>query len=252
MQNRYSPVRIRVAPPFIFHMPLNTAKLKEKIQFTSDVFELTFETPTTFNFEAGQFVTIKIADKTPPCFRAYSISSTPHENGNIFSTCLKIIEGGRGSNWLNNLKPGDPIEFLGPNGKFTFKGEKQKSLFVATGTGITPFNSIISDQLNKGNTNPIQLLFGLRHIENIFYQDFFESLAKKHPNFSYDITLSQPENNSWAGKTGRVTDTLKTMEIDTANTEIYICGLKAMIDEVLIILKEKSVPEKNIYFEKFD
>lgn len=233
-------------------MPLRTAKLKEKIQFTNDVIELTFETPEPFAFRAGQFTTFKVADKMPPCFRAYSISSSPSENGNTFSTCLKLIENGRGSNWLNTLKVGDGIEFLGPNGNFLYKGNKDNALFIATGTGITPFKAMIQDELKRGNKKNLQLLFGLRHISHIFYKDFFENLAKGHPNFSYNITLTKPENPDWQGKIGRVTEFLKTSDIDVQNTEVYICGLKVMIEEVVAILKEKGMAQEDIHFEKYD
>ena len=233
-------------------MPLRTASLKEKNQFTPDVIELTFETPDTFAFKAGQFITFKVTDKMPPCFRAYSISAPPRENGNQFSTCLKVIENGRGSNWLNSLKIDEKIEFMGPNGNFVFKGQKDNIIFVATGTGITPFNAMISDELKKGNKKNIKLLFGLRHISHIFYREFFENLAKQYPNFTCDITLTKPENSDWNGKVGRVTDILRSSDIDVNNTEVYICGLKVMIEEVVSILKEKGMPQENINFEKYD
>lgn len=231
---------------------MKTATLSDKKQFTPDVIELTFTTAEPFNFQAGQFVTLKIADQTPPCFRAYSISSCPQDNGNSFSTCLKIINNGRGSNWLNKLQIGDEINFIGPSGKFTFKNVKNTALFIATGTGITPFHAMIEDELNKGTTKKLQLLFGLRHISHIFYQGFFDELAEKHSNFTYDMSLTKPENPNWQGKTGRVTQTLKAMELDPEDTEVYICGLKEMINEVVAILKEKGLPEDSIHFEKYD
>lgn len=233
-------------------MALRTAKLKGKNQFTKDVIEITFETPDAFTFKAGQFVTFKVSDKTPPCFRAYSISSSPQNNTQGFSTCLKVLENGRGSNWLNSLKIGDNIEFLGPNGNFLFKGAKDNVIFIATGTGITPFNAMIDDELKRGNKKKMQLLFGLRHVSHIFYQDFFENLAKQHQNFTYDITLTKPENTDWQGKIGRVTDLLKSTALDPQNTEVYICGLKVMIEEVVNILKEKGLPQEHIHFEKYD
>lgn len=233
-------------------MPPRVAKLMEKNQFTQDVIEIVFETTETFNFEAGQFVTIKIEDKTPPCFRAYSISICPEENGRNFATCFKVIEGGRGSNWLNALKIGDTINFIGPSGKFTFKNPDKNAFFIATGTGITPFNSMIEDQLKKGGKSKIHLLFGLRHIKNIFYKNFYDNLAKQYDNFSYTITLSQPENENWQGSVGRVTAVLEKSDLDTKNTDYYICGLKAMIDEVVGILKKKGLPDETINFEKYD
>lgn len=233
-------------------MPLTKAKVIGQTKLTDDIFEVKFETLEPFNFQAGQFITIKIADNIAPCFRAYSITTCPEKNGKNIDICLKFIPGGRGSTWLSQLNPGDTVEFLGPSGKFIFKGEKEKILFVATGAGIAPFNSIIEDQLKKGNKKTIHLLFGLRHIKDVFYKDFFENLAKKYKNFTFDLTLTKPEDNSWKGSTGRVTPILEKMEIDTKNTEVYICGLKDMIKDVTEILQKKSLPKEAINFEQYD
>ncbi len=233
-------------------MPPRIASLSKRIEFTDDVVELHFESEDLFKFEAGQFVTFKIEDQVPPCFRAYSICTCPGENKNHFATCLKVIEGGRGSNWLNSLKIGDKLNFIGPSGNFTFKNPEKNAFFIATGTGITPLISMISDQLKNGNKNQIHLLFGLRHISHIIYKDFFDGLVAKYSNFSYEITLSRPENESWKGKVGRVTKTLNECDLDPKNTDYYICGLKAMIEEAEEILKSKDVPEEAIHLEKYD
>ncbi len=111
---------------------------------------------------------------------------------------------------------------------------------------------MIEDELKKENTKKMHLLFGLRHIKNIFYKDFFQNLANQYKNFTYDIVLSRPEDDSWQGKTGRVTGILQEMDLDLENTEVYICGLKVMISDVVEILKEKGLPEKQIHLEKYD
>lgn len=234
-------------------MAINTATIIEYKKLTEDVFELSFKPENPINFSAGQFITFKIDDAAPPCFRAYSISSSP-QNPAQMEVCVKIVANGRGSNWLNKLKINDKVQFIGPNGKFVFNAAPDKKvLFIATGTGIAPFKSMIEDQLlSKNNKQQMHLLFGLRHINGIFYKELFEDLAAQHPNFKFDLTLSRPENGDWPGKTGRVTDLLQQIEIDPRQTEVYICGLKDMIESVGAILKEKGLPEEAVHFEKYD
>lgn len=231
---------------------MKKAQVTKNIAFTEDVFEIHFRTEEPIKFQAGQFVTIKIADKIPPCFRAYSIATCPKQDCHEIKTCVKVVPFGRGSLWLKSLKEGASLDFIGPSGNFVFKNPKHKSFFIATGTGITPFLSMIEDQLEKGNSQAIHLLFGLRHIKNVIYQDFLAELRQKYPNFSYDITLSRPENGGWKGKTGRVSFVVENSEIDTADTDYYICGLKEMITDVRQILQKKSVPEQSIHFEQYD
>jgi len=237
----------------IHTMPQNTAKLTRHTQLTNDVFELTFETENRLKFAAGQFITIKIEDKNQPCFRAYSICSAPQKNNNKFDICIKLIKDGRGSNWLNNLQIGEKINFIGPTGKFTFKETAKDVLFIATGTGIAPFKSMLEDSPSGSPKNKITLLWGLRNTESIFYKKFLNKIKEKHENFSFTITLSDQENNiKWQGETGRVTDFLLKTKIDSKNTETYLCGLKEMIEEVSAILQKKGLSKEAIHFEQYD
>lgn len=230
-------------------MSLKQAKLIERKDLTYDVFELTFEADQTVEFSGGQFITIKIDDKVPPCFRAYSIASSPAQSTR-FKLCIKLVPEGRGTNWLNKLNVSDQINFIGPNGNFIFKNQAEKAFFIATGTGLAPFTSIIEEEQKKGNTKRMDLLFGVRHQKDLFYLDWLEEL-KSNGNFDYKPTLSRPETD-WEGTSGRVTEVLKNSVLDKENTEYYICGLKNMIDDAVAILKEKGVNEENIHFEKYD
>ncbi len=257
-------------------MNFKTATLTKHTPLTYDVFELAFETEdTNFQHEAGQFVTIKVpqpekAPNAPPLLmRSYSISSRPAPGH--FELCIKQVENGRGSTYLNSLKPGEKISFLGPLGHFTFKSSPEKRiLFVATGTGIASIKSIIEDQLkhrlkstNASTAAPrqFQLLFGARHIKDIFYKTELDALAKKYPNFKYTLTLSQPESPDWetqGGKIGRVTAHLEKLELkpdepfDPKHTDAYVCGLKDMVLQVTEMLQQKGLPKEAVYFERFN
>lgn len=231
-------------------MPLTKASIKRKANLTHDVIELELQVEGEFEAEAGQFVNFKVTDKVPPCFRAYSLASKPKDG--IFDLCIKVVEGGRASNWFNNLELGATVEFLGPSGKFVFQGTKKKHLFVATGTGLAPFRSMLQEQVLKRPDEEFILVFGVRHISDIFYRETFEELAKQHVNFKFCLTLSQPEDENWAGERGRVTELLGKLELDVANTEVYICGLKAMIHDVCEQLKGLGFIDDQILFEKYD
>lgn len=232
---------------------MKIAKIIKNEKLTEDVYRLILESNEPFEFEAGQFITIKIDDQDKPCFRAYSIASSPNDDKKTFELCIKAVEGGRGSVWLNSLDPGEEVTFLGPSGKFTFKTPAEKEVvFIATGTGVAPFRSMIEDQLKKKNTHKITLLFGVRHEKDIFYQKLFQKLASEHENFNFEITISRPENKEWTGNIGRVTTLLEKITTDLSKCESYICGLTDMINSVTEILKEKGCSEESIHFEKYD
>lgn len=238
-------------------MPLQKATLIKKHSLTDDVIQLDFQTSSEISYQAGQFISVKIEDNpTSPCIRGYSISSYPLPSKNYFSLCVKIVENGRGSNWLNQLKENQEIQFLGPNGKFLFEPQPNTKtiLFIATGTGIAPLKSMLEDQLiNKNNlTQKFHLLFGVRYIKEIFYQDLFQNLANKFPNFTYEITVSRPEEENWSGTKGRVTNLLEKLELDTTSTEAYLCGLKDMLTEVTSILESKGLSLDKVHKEQYN
>ncbi|MBI4235328.1 FAD-dependent oxidoreductase [Candidatus Peregrinibacteria bacterium] len=230
---------------------INSAKVVQNITLTHDVFELTLETKSDFSFTAGQFINVKINDGAPPCFRGYSIASKPEDN-NQFRLCIKKIDGGRGSTWLQSLKNDAEITFLGPIGKLTLNPSNKKVIFVATGTGVAPFAGIIEEALLKGNNQEMALYFGLRHEKDIFYRAKFEELAQKYRNFKFNLTLSRPENPDFKGHIGRVTSMLDELTIDPENTEIFICGLKDMLQEVNSIFLGKGMKPENIHLEQYD
>jgi ferredoxin-NADP reductase len=232
---------------------MEIAVVLENTPLTNDVFELTLNPTSTISFFAGQFINIKIADSESPCFRAYSIASSPADAQNI-KLCIKVVDGGRGSNWLKKLKIGDTIDFVGPVGNFLLHSSQDREVFfVATGTGIAPFKSMIEDQLlAKQNSNQkMTLLFGLRQMKDIFYEDEFKNLANKHKNFEFQLALSQPEDSTYDGKTGRVTNFLEEIPFDPNKSDFYICGVKNMIESVKDLLLNKGVDEKSIYFEEY-
>lgn len=236
-------------------MDFKTATLTKKTSLTEDTCEFKFKPDSNFTYTAGQFITINIPEANgQTLMRSYSISCKPTQNH--FELCVKLLPDGQGSNYLKNLKQGEKIEFLGPLGHFTFKSPKNKTvIFSATGTGVAPIKSMIEDELEKSSIQRMHLIFGLRYIKDIFYREIFERLVEKHSNFTFEITLSRPENSSWkenGGIVGRVTDILKNMKVDRENTNFYTCGFKEMVIDTITLLEQKGLPKEALSFERFN
>ena len=124
-------------------------------------------------------------------------------------------------------------------------------MFIATGTGIAPFRAMAPDYLSHPHAAQLTLVFGVRHENSIYYRDEFEELARQHRNFNFWPTLSRPEP-SWSGRTGHVQIHLLEAIGDRRDLDVYICGLKAMVDDVRAILKGLGFDRKQIIFEKYD
>ena len=201
------------------------------------------------HFKAGQFVSFQEAVNGKKITRPYSIVSLP--DGNRFELCLNLVHEGVFTPHLFAMKPGDSIEMSAPLGFFTIRDAAKEAVFIATGTGIAPFRAMTPDYLSHPHANRLTLLFGVRHEHTIYYREDFESHARAHPNFRFWPSLSRAER-SWTGRTGHVQDHLLEAIGDRRDLDVYICGLKAMVDDVRAILKGLGFDRKQIIFEKYD
>jgi NAD(P)H-flavin reductase len=207
-----------------------------------------------FDFRAGQFVSLHVERNGETLTRAYSIASAPRGNGR-FDLCLNRVEGGYVSNWLCDLEPGAEIAFNGPHGFFFVEPPVASDLvFIATGTGIAPIRGILQNlferRLDAGRK--LWLLFGVRHPHTILYREEFERLATEHSNFHFVPTLSRAPAD-WPGARGYVQEHLRQRLGGRRDFIAYVCGLKAMVDDVRRILKaEFGLDRRRIRYEKYD
>lgn len=206
------------------------AKVVENKKLTEFVFETCLELTKPMEWEVGQYVSIQT-----PAPRSYSICSMPEDKNHI-NICVDVKPGGMGSNYIKNLRAGDAVTFKGPLGKFLLEVKKSDYVFVATGTGIGPFKAMIpvllEETRDKKQETKIVLFWGLRHRSEVYYQDFFENLKQKYPNFNFQIVFSEDGHH--------VTEFVKTQK----STEYYLCGNMEMI-------RKLSAKLPNAHFESY-
>src|SRR5258708_26647231 len=118
---------------------------------------------------------------------------------------------------------------MGPLGKFTNPGNREP-VFIATGSGIAPFRSMIFDLIHKNTPQNIHLVFGNRYEPDIIYRQEWEKLAAEHPNFKYRFTLSR--DKEWKGPRGYVQDNIEGFVPKPLEKNYFICGLTNMINAV--------------------
>ncbi len=216
--------------------------------------ELEVSGTTKFGFVPGQWLSVKA--NTPDgeeITRAYSIASPPSENGQV-AFCLNRVEDGFMSNHLCNLKEGEKVTFQGPFGDFTLRPPLRDTVFIATGTGVAPFRSILQWLLadkERHQGREFRLLFGARNTEDIYYREEFEQLAANHSNFHFLPTLSRAEE-TWKGLRGYVQQHLGEIVGMRTDMHAYICGLDKMVKANRDLLKSLGWDRTSIRFEKYD
>jgi CDP-4-dehydro-6-deoxyglucose reductase len=227
-----------------------TARLLESREIAPEVRHFVFEVEDgTFSYVAGQFASLTADINGSAITRAYSFASPAC--GSRFDLCLNRVIEGKFSPYLFDLKPGDRVQMTGPYGGFIFRQPVEDSILIATGTGIVPFRAMLHDQLSRDSSHDFTLIFGVRYEYSLLYAQEFEALARTHPNFRFWPTLSRPEPG-WTGRTGHVQAHLVEAIGERRDVNVFVCGLKAMVDDVRSILKSSGFDRKRIIYEKYD
>ncbi|MCX6793495.1 MAG: FAD-binding oxidoreductase [Candidatus Gottesmanbacteria bacterium] len=222
-----------------------SARLASIEKISSKVYIERFELlePKEITFLSGQTVMLYVA---PGVNRAMSIASPPFEKTSI-TLVHDVSPMGVYSKWALSAKAGALMELMGPLGNFVaYKESPRRKVFVATGTGIAPFHSMILDGIPSSG---VSLYWGLRHEEDIFWQKEFEELSSSYPNFRFVLTLSQ-SSDSWVGKRGHVQDHIFSQK-NLREYEYYICGNKEMVSDMREKLKAANIPNEQVKFELF-
>lgn len=213
---------------------MNKHVITEVRHLTDSAFVLQFER-NGLQFQTGQYIMLRRPGTNEQ--REYSVYSG--ENDNFLEVLVREVTGGKISPRLKKLKPGDKIEADGPFGFFRFQPNLfplQKFLFLATGTGISPFHGFVKTYPELD----YMLIHGVRYGKE----------AYEHNHFDSEKTVLCTSGDKTGDFYGRITGWLKNNTPDE-NTNCFLCGNNEMIHEAFDLLTSKGIPVKNIYTEVY-
>jgi ferredoxin/flavodoxin---NADP+ reductase len=210
-----------------------------------------------FPFLPGQYNTLGLDDPDgKTILRPMSISS-PSTDLSEYEFFIRHVGEGEFTPLLWDLKVGDPLFMKGAKGKFVLQEDGKQCLFVASGTGLAPFMSMIETLLATGESREIHLLHGVSHEYDLAWREWLTEIEADHRlPLHYAGTVSRPkENPSWTGLTGRV-ETVVASEMDrrgltAENTTLYLCGNPEMITAVDEIATARGFPPEQVRKELY-
>jgi ferredoxin--NADP+ reductase len=216
------------------------------------------------DFLAGQFAVLGLPasaprstdsepeDSTPPAGgfirRAYSVASASHER-EYLEFYIVQVRSGQLTPRLFALNVGDRV-WLGPKvtGMFTLDQvpADQHLVFVATGTGLAPYISMIRTHLAADQARRFAVLHGARTSLDLGYRTELFQMQRLATTFRYFPTLSEPQREvvPWKGYVGFVQDLWAKGEIATAwgfaprpeHTHVFLCGNPLMVEAMKALL----------------
>ncbi|WP_090137823.1 1,2-phenylacetyl-CoA epoxidase subunit PaaE [Limnohabitans sp. DM1] len=212
-----------------------------------------------FDFQPGQFLTVRAEIQGADVRRSYSISSARSQlqRGEL-ELGIRPVEGGVFSNWAaSQLKAGDTLRVMPPDGRFTV--QKQRAIHrvgFAAGSGITPILSILASTLEDQPESKFTLVYGNRRMDSVMFNEALQDLKDRYPSrLTLIHILSRQaqevpllEGRIDAGKVRAIIDAfLPVGSMD----EVFICGPEAMIEETEKTLLDAGVKSDRIRTERF-
>jgi ring-1,2-phenylacetyl-CoA epoxidase subunit PaaE len=221
-------------------------------------FNVPKELESSFQYLAGQYLTLKTQIKNEEVRRSYSLCSAPSEGK--WMVAVKQVENGIFSTYaLKHLKKGDEIEVMNPMGNFQYAatpGQKKSIVLFAAGSGITPMMAILKTVLTDEKESDVTLFYGNKGFYSVIFREELEALKNAFIGRFRIIHLFSQEILGSSIQKGRIdrekTDALykaflKNQKIDA----VYLCGPEQMILGVKESLVDFGVKSEKIHFELF-
>ena len=220
--------------------------------WTDRLFSFRVTRPRALRFRSGEFVMIGLPDDAgKPLLRAYSIAS-PSWDDELEFYSIKVPDGPLTSR-LQHIRPGDEI-ILRPKPVGTLVLDAllpgRRLWFLATGTGIAPFASLMRDPETYEKFDTVVMMHTCRTVAELEYgRRLVEALKTDElvGEMAAGKLLYYPTTTREAfDRMGRVTDNLASGKVfadlglppmDPATDRAMVCGRLAFNVDVKAILE---------------
>lgn len=180
--------------------------------------------------------------------RSYTISSVP--SGKKFSISVKKV--GTVSSQLVAMKRGDTLIASLPLGSFYSKSQNTPLVMIAAGISVTPFRSMIFDNIERNPSRKLVLFYSNQTIADIVFKKQFDDLATLHPQFQVHYFITREKTTLPGITNGRMTGKNIMNTISGINdAEFFICGSGDFVHSFRHGLIAEGVLRSTIHTESF-
>ena len=222
------------------------------------------------NFKAGQFIELMVEKDGARTLRCFSISSSPayYDSSGLIELSIRIQQKGRITPWIRQqLTLGSLVNISAAQGDFVlpeellYSQQPEKVLFIAGGSGITPFRSMLQQQVmtqhmmnrltakhlttkQMSSELDIHLLYYSRNDQQVVFKQELEQLQQDYPGLT--ITFVDSEKDGFI-----CAQHLQNYCSDFIQRNAFICGPSPMIQQTRKVLAELEVAVDKVHFEFF-
>ncbi|MBP8605207.1 MAG: 2Fe-2S iron-sulfur cluster binding domain-containing protein [Phycisphaerae bacterium] len=256
--------QVKVRSDIRIELPRQLLSVQEFVCICSQIEDLTYDmkrfrfelkSPQTIEFTAGQYVQLlcpRYKGSSEEVYRAYSIASDPQQKTQI-DLIIRRVPNGICTTWcFDVLREGDPVQLNGPYGEFCLSRTDAPAVFIAGGSGMAPFVSILHSMRNARCRRSVHYFFGGNTVRDLCLLEQMKEFEHDLEHFSFIPVVAKPsEGENWDGQTGLVTHAVQKSFKDLSAYEGYLCGSPGMIDASIKVLTELGMPADKIYYDKF-
>lgn len=214
-----------------------------------------------YAFQPGQFLTLRAQINGEAVRRSYSICSSTQQYARAqeIEVGIKPVAGGVFSNWAaTQLQPGDTLDVMPPDGRFTthLNNPGAHRVGFAAGSGITPILSLIASTLEDDPETRFTLVYGNQRTDSILFNERLQDLKDRYPTRLSLIHLLSRQSQDVPLFNGRidgpkVSELLATLIPVASIDEAFVCGPEGMIEATEQALLAAGLDKARLRTERF-
>jgi NAD(P)H-flavin reductase/ferredoxin len=226
------------------------ARVVEVAHLSDSVVRLRLEAETPFDYEAGQYVSLRRLDGLT---RSYSLASLPEEGW--LELHIRRVPEGRMSNWAyHEVRPGMQVALRGPYGTCCYVSDQSEApmLMVGVGTGLAPLWGVLRQALACGHTGPITLIQAAAEPAGLYMREELRELARLHPQLRVRTCVLRGGGGELEE---RAVDALAVEYLREAGNAAghlaYVCGDAVIVQRVRRGLFMAGMSARRIFVDAF-
>ncbi|NVK22234.1 MAG: NAD(P)H-flavin reductase [Kangiellaceae bacterium] len=193
-------------------------------------------------YQAGQYLMLELEDGS---MCPFSIASSPLQDA--LELHIRRLPGHDAADKIvSQIKHRNHVRVQLPFGECTLTDSQRPAVFIAGGTGFSPFHSIIKTALMNGDQRQLILYWGAQTSPDLYLLEEPTEWAEQCENFTFVPVLSGLDEQ-WQGRKGFVHHSFMLDYNDLSDMDIYIGGSEPMVMSVYQDLLDRGVEPQSIH-----